>query len=222
MKDGDKIVEYEQADEEPGKIPGNVVFVVKEKEHDMFKRKNADLLMEKEIPFIDALCGLDFKLVHLDERKIRIKTAPGVVVKENMLMMIEGEGMPIMGTGGFEKGNLYILFKIRMPETGSLTEQQQQVLKSIFGKESENEDWDASAAAAKKAAKKKRKKAKKAGKDEKTMDVDEVQHIDEYELEEVDVRQSGFGKSGANAGGSAYDEDEDGGGRGERVQCAQQ
>merc|ERR1719181_2131240 len=137
----------------------------------MFKRKNADLLMEKEIPFIDALCGLDFKLVHLDERKIRIKTAPGVVVKENMLMMIEGEGMPIKGTGGYEKGNLYILFKIRMPESGSLTEQQQQVLKSIFGKESENEDWDASA---KRAAKKKRKKAKKASnKDEKTMDVEE-------------------------------------------------
>jgi len=219
MKDGDKIVEYEQADEMPGKIPGNVVFVVKEKDHDTFKRKNADLLMEKEIPFIDAICGLDFKLIHLDERKIRIKTPPGLVVKENMLMMIEGEGMPIKGSGGYEKGNLYILFKIRMPESGSLTDQQQQVLKSIFGKDSENEDWEG---AAKSASKKKRKKAKKSGKDEKTMDVDEEEHLDEYELIEVDVRSSGFGKSGANGGGSAYDEDEEGHGRPGGVQCAQQ
>jgi len=35
-------------------------------------RKGADLVMEKEIPLLQALTGVDFTIKHLDGRNIRI------------------------------------------------------------------------------------------------------------------------------------------------------
>merc|ERR1712113_423292 len=216
MKSGDKIVEYEQADEEPGKIPGNVVFVIQERPHPTFKRKNADLLMEREVPLIDALTGMGFSLTHLDNRVLRIRTKPGVVLHDQAIMKVPNEGMPLRGNP-YEKGDLYILFKIKFPTSGSITKQQRQVLKSIFGKESENTDWSH----AKQSPKKSQKKANghtdmdTDGKDREDDDEDFEEHF----LEEVD--SSDFGRS-RGGGGNAYDSDEEGGPGGQRVQCAQQ
>jgi DnaJ-class molecular chaperone len=41
----------------PGTIPGDIVFVVQEKEHALFKRKGPDLFLEKSISLTEALCG---------------------------------------------------------------------------------------------------------------------------------------------------------------------
>jgi DnaJ homolog subfamily A member 2 len=46
----------------------------------LFHRKGADLFMEKEITLYEALTGLDFILVHLDGRKVRIRNSPGKVI----------------------------------------------------------------------------------------------------------------------------------------------
>jgi len=40
---------YGEADEFPGAEPGDVIIIVQEQPHKLFKRKGADLLMEKEI-----------------------------------------------------------------------------------------------------------------------------------------------------------------------------
>ena len=43
-----------------------MIAVIKIKEHKIFKRKGADLFMDKEITLLDALTGVDFCLTHLD------------------------------------------------------------------------------------------------------------------------------------------------------------
>jgi len=53
-------------------------------------RKGADLIMEKEIPLIQALTGVEFTVKHLDGRKIRIKNAPGEIIKHDEIKVIEG------------------------------------------------------------------------------------------------------------------------------------
>jgi DnaJ family protein A protein 2 len=45
------------ADEMPGRETGDVHFVIQEKEHDVFKRKGADLLLMKDISLSQALTG---------------------------------------------------------------------------------------------------------------------------------------------------------------------
>merc|ERR1719454_179357 len=69
------------ADEHPDADAGDVIFVCKQEEHKMFKRKGADLFLERTISLVEALCGFEMELEHLDGRKLLIKTAPGEIVK---------------------------------------------------------------------------------------------------------------------------------------------
>ena len=57
MKHGEKITFRGMADEMPGRETGDVHFIVQEKDHDLFKRKGADLLLVREISLNQALTG---------------------------------------------------------------------------------------------------------------------------------------------------------------------
>ena len=91
---GEKYVFHGEADEYPDVEAGDVVIQVDEQPHKIFKRKGADLLMEKEITLLEALTGTDFTLTHLDGRKIRIQSEANMVIKPDDLMTVEGLGMP--------------------------------------------------------------------------------------------------------------------------------
>jgi len=71
----------EMADEHPDADTGDVVFVLKQQEHDVFKRRGADLFVEREISLVEALCGFEIEVTHLDGRKLLIKSGPGDIVK---------------------------------------------------------------------------------------------------------------------------------------------
>jgi DnaJ family protein A protein 2 len=57
MSHNAKVTFAGMADELPGMEAGDVNFIIQEKEHDLFKRKGADLLATKEISLNQALCG---------------------------------------------------------------------------------------------------------------------------------------------------------------------
>merc|ERR1719322_328458 len=79
--DGHKIVFREMADEHPDADTGDVLFVVKQQEHKDFKRKGADLYIERDVSLVEALCGFQLCVDHLDGRKLFIKTSPGEIIK---------------------------------------------------------------------------------------------------------------------------------------------
>merc|ERR1712038_1425700 len=79
--DGHKIPFREMADEHPDADTGDVIFVVKQKEHPEFKRKGADLFIERTISLVEALCGFELELTHLDGRTLLIKTSPGEIIR---------------------------------------------------------------------------------------------------------------------------------------------
>merc|ERR1719215_1675138 len=79
--DGHKVQFKEMADEHPDCDIGDVNFVLKEQEHAIFKRKGADLFIERTISLVEALCGFTMEVTHLDGRKLMIKTTPGEIVK---------------------------------------------------------------------------------------------------------------------------------------------
>ena len=114
MKHGQKIRFHGEADELPGTIPGDVVFVVQEKEHDVFKRKGADLVTDITLELVEALCGFTKTITHMDGRVLRIDNIPGRVVKPDSVYLIEGEGMPYHGNP-FTKGRLFIIFRVNFP-----------------------------------------------------------------------------------------------------------
>jgi DnaJ family protein A protein 2 len=57
---GEKYIFHGESDEYPDKEPGDVVIMVDEQPHKVFKRKGADLFMEKEINLLEALTGVNF------------------------------------------------------------------------------------------------------------------------------------------------------------------
>merc|ERR1740138_1250148 len=79
--DNHKVPFREMGDEKPDADTGDVVFILKEQEHAIFKRKGADLFVEKSIGLVEALCGFEMELEHLDGRKLHIKTQSGDIVK---------------------------------------------------------------------------------------------------------------------------------------------
>merc|ERR1740130_245387 len=129
MKHGQKITFAGEADESPGVLAGDVVFVVQQKDHELFKRKGADLIMEKEITLQESLCGFNFPLQHLDGRYLTINSGKGDITEPQSLKCVVDEGMPIHRSP-FQKGRLFVYFKVTFP-TG-LTEPQQKVIASVL------------------------------------------------------------------------------------------
>jgi DnaJ family protein A protein 2 len=56
-KDKQKISFKGMGDEIPGMEPGDINFIVNVKDHEVFKRQGADLLVRKELSLNQALCG---------------------------------------------------------------------------------------------------------------------------------------------------------------------
>ncbi|KAF4317567.1 hypothetical protein BBO99_00006798 [Phytophthora kernoviae] len=85
----------------------------------------------KKISLVEALCGFEMIVEHLDGRHLHIKTRPGEVIKPNQFKAVHGEGMPTHGNP-FVKGQLVILFKVQFPDSGSLSEKQLGMLKNAL------------------------------------------------------------------------------------------
>lgn len=114
-KDGKRVTFRGESHEVPGYQSGDVIFIIKEKEHKLFKRDGVHLFMEKEIPLVHALTGYQFVIPHLDGRKLLVKTTEGDIVKPADAREIPNEGMPVPSRP-YEHGNLYVKFKIVFPE----------------------------------------------------------------------------------------------------------
>ena len=58
MVDGQKIIFNEEGDQEPELELGDIIIMLDEKEHPVFKRNGSDLILRLEIQLVEALCGL--------------------------------------------------------------------------------------------------------------------------------------------------------------------
>ncbi|KAH3901308.1 probable Mitochondrial protein import protein MAS5 [Saccharomycodes ludwigii] len=130
MKDGSKIVFKGEADQAPGIIPGDVVFVVSEKPHNLFKRQQENLIYNAKVDLLTALAGGDFSVKHVSGEYLKITIIPGEIISPGMVKVIEGKGMPIPKYGGY--GNLIIKFEIEFPPNNFTSEENLKKLESIL------------------------------------------------------------------------------------------
>jgi DnaJ-class molecular chaperone len=116
-KEGDKIVLEGEADEQPGSETGDIVFILEEKEHDVFTRVGSDLSATLKVSLVESLTGFSRVVVkHLDGRGIQLTHPVGEVLKPGQVLKIAGEGMPHKKGEG--KGDLYLIVEIEFPEDG--------------------------------------------------------------------------------------------------------
>ena len=84
LPDGHKIVFTEKGDEIPGATPGDVVVVVENKTHNLYRRDKANLVHRRRISLCEALTGVRFDLIHPDKRKLNIQMPEGTVAEPSI------------------------------------------------------------------------------------------------------------------------------------------
>ncbi|KAG1695544.1 DnaJ subfamily A member 1 [Nymphon striatum] len=116
MEDGQKITFSGEGDQDPGLEAGDVIVVIDEKEHPVFKRKGPHLLMKMELELVESLCGFQKSIKTLDDRYLMISSLPGNVIKTGDVKCVLNEGMP-EHRNPFEKGKLIVQFAVEFPDT---------------------------------------------------------------------------------------------------------
>lgn len=145
------------------------------------------MLIEKEISLNEALTGVDFVVTHLDGTKIRVQNKPGEVIKPDDLKTIPEKGLPFHKTS-FKFGNLFVIFKVKFPD--SLTLPQVANVKLALGHM-------------------------------KGLDADMADASETVKLIKFEESQRNTHAQGGTEGDSEEEDEGMGGGRGQKVQCAQ-
>lgn len=126
-KKGTKITFPEKGNEQRGIIPSDLVFIVDEKPHAVFKRDGNDLVMTQKIPLVEALTGYTAQVTTLDGRSVTVPV--NNVINPSYEEVVKGEGMPIPKDPS-KKGNLRIKFNVKFPSR--LTTEQKSGIKRMF------------------------------------------------------------------------------------------
>ena len=177
-----------------------MVVVLQQAEHAVFKRDGPNLMCKRAISLVEALTGFQFYLPHLDGRVLHVRSDPAAVVRPGDVKAVMSEGMP-QKSNPYVKGNLYIELDVVFPS--AITAPQKAALLKAFG-----------APAVEKAPVVKRKEIKQ---NEDGMDVEtEVDDVpEEVTLVEVDMEAERAARAREGEQREAYEEDEDGGRRGQ-------
>lgn len=110
--------------------PGDVFIYVEIEPHNRFTRINNNLVYKTQIDLVDALCGLNIVINHLDGHQIVIKHRE--IIQPNQLYCINREGMPIRNS--VEKGDLIVEFSVRFPT--NLNDKIKHQIEQLLGKKS--------------------------------------------------------------------------------------
>ncbi|XP_050070180.1 dnaJ homolog subfamily A member 4-like [Anopheles maculipalpis] len=116
MVDEQRIILKGEGDQEPDHQPGDIVLVLEEKPHPVFKRNGHDLIAQIQLQISEALCGFQKVIKTLDGRDLVIQSYPGEVVKHLSTKCVMGEGMPLLQMPE-EKGRLIIQFSVQFPDS---------------------------------------------------------------------------------------------------------
>ncbi|XP_008331222.1 dnaJ homolog subfamily B member 13-like [Cynoglossus semilaevis] len=112
-KEGARIVFSKEGDQGPNNVPADVVFIVRQKSHPLFKRQDDDLLYMMQISLEMALTGFSLEVETLDGRLLRIPIND--IVHPSYTKVVTGEGMPLLHSPS-QRGNLVITFDIDFPK----------------------------------------------------------------------------------------------------------
>ncbi|KAM4747247.1 dnaJ homolog subfamily B member 1 [Rhinophrynus dorsalis] len=126
-KEGTKITFPKEGDETPNNIPADIVFVLKDKPHPVYKREASDVVYTAKISLREALCGCSVNIPTLDGRTIPLVFKD--IIRPGTKRRMNGEGLPFPKSPE-KRGDLIVEFDIRFPER--LTASTREVLERVL------------------------------------------------------------------------------------------
>ncbi|CAM8919409.1 unnamed protein product [Rhodiola kirilowii] len=127
-KKGTKITFPDKGNEQQNQLPADLVFVIDEKPHEVFKRDGNDLIMNHKVTLAEAIGGFSMNVTTLDGRVITVPVTD--IVSPGYELVVPKEGMPIAKEPGI-KGDLLIKFGVKFPT--KLSAEQRAGLKRALG-----------------------------------------------------------------------------------------
>ncbi|XP_031825470.1 dnaJ protein homolog 1 [Nomia melanderi] len=114
-KAGTKITFQKEGDQGCGKVPADIVFIIRDKPHSLFRREGSDLRYTCKLSLKQALCGTIIEVPTLTGEKITVNLT-SKIVKPNLIQRIQGHGLPFPKEPS-RKGDLLVSFDIKFPDT---------------------------------------------------------------------------------------------------------
>lgn len=112
----------------PGKIPADIVFIIRDKPHPTFKREGSDIRYTAKITLKQALCGVQVHVPTLSGENVTLNTT-NEVIKPNTVKRIQGKGLPFPKEPS-RRGDLLVAFEIQFPD--KLTQATKDILADLF------------------------------------------------------------------------------------------
>ncbi|KAL6859388.1 hypothetical protein ACP4OV_017647 [Aristida adscensionis] len=139
-KKGTKITFPGKGNQQWNQLPADLVFVVDEKPHPVYRRDGNDLVAEARVTLAEALGGTVVVLTTLDGRELAVDVGGSggedeeeeeevPVVRPGYELVVPMEGMPMPREPG-RRGSLRIRFDVAFPER--LTRRQRAVIKRVL------------------------------------------------------------------------------------------
>lgn len=108
-----------------GGPPGDLYIQIKELDHPVFRRDDADLYVKQKIRFSEAALGVDMEVPTIEQKVLKLKIPPGT--QDNAKFRLKGYGMPHYKGSG--RGNAYVEINIAVPK--KLTNEQKSLVESL-------------------------------------------------------------------------------------------
>jgi DnaJ-class molecular chaperone len=123
----EKKVFENMGDEVQNEEKGDVIFILKETENNLYKRIGDDLIYNYMITLGDSIVGTNILFKDLNDNDILFKEDN--MIKENSYHCINGKGMPLKNGNSF--GNLYVIYNIKYP-TKVLSNEEKEIIKKVL------------------------------------------------------------------------------------------
>jgi DnaJ-class molecular chaperone len=113
-KAGTKITFQKEGDQGRGKVPADIVFIIRDKPHPLFRREGSDVKYTYKLSLKQALCGTIIEVPTLVGEKVSLNLTREIV-KPTTVKRIQGHGLPFPKELS-RKGDLIVSFDIKFPD----------------------------------------------------------------------------------------------------------
>ncbi|CAI9291843.1 unnamed protein product [Lactuca saligna] len=128
-KNGTKITFPDKGNQQKAKeLPADLVYVIHEKPHQVYKRDGNDLFVNYRLTLAEALKGTTINITTLDQRELAIEVKD--IITPEYELVVSKEGMPLPNDPD-SRGDLKVRFEIKFPK--KLTSQQKTALRHALG-----------------------------------------------------------------------------------------
>jgi len=134
MQWGQQMCFYGEGHEQPDGVHGDLILQLvppEDQEKADIQRDGNNIIYQKKLHFVDALCGCEFIYEHFDGKKYLCTVPAGEIVQTGDRKKLPGLGMPVMNKPGIV-GDLYFIFLVMLPE--NITPEQAAQLQAIWPK----------------------------------------------------------------------------------------